>query len=76
MKTKVSVYLDTGVVCEYMVNSPAVGREHASSIIKGGYRSTSKGSDELTWYPPHRIEKVKLSNGGESTRYRDKKRAT
>jgi hypothetical protein len=78
MPTKhiVSVYLDNGVVCEYEVASPDKGREHAAAIIKTGYRSTGNGSTDLEWYPPHRIEKVKVSGAAESTKYRDKKRAT
>lgn len=72
----VSVYLDSGVVCEYKVPSPENGREHAAAIIKTGYRSTSVGGNDLEWYPPHRIEKVKVSGAAESTKYRDKKRAT
>lgn len=73
---KISVYLDTGVVCEYAVSSPEKGREHAAAIIKYGYRSTGKDSGDLEWFPPHRIEKVKVSGAAESTQYRDTKRAT
>jgi len=73
---KVSVYLDTGVVAEYEVATAAKGREHAAAIIKTGYRSTEEGSDDLEWYPPHRIDKVKVSGAGESTAYKDRKRAT
>ena len=76
MKHKVSVYLDTGVVCEYEVETPEKGREHAAAIIKTGYRSVGKGSNDLEWFPPHRIDKVKVSGAGESTGYRDVKRAT
>ena len=74
--SKVSVYLDTGVVREYTVSSPEKGREHAAAIIKTGYRSTPEDSDDLEWFPPHRIEKVKVEGAGESTQYRDKSRAT
>lgn len=75
MTTKISVYLDSGVVCEYEVADPIKGREHAAAIIKTGYRSTSENGD-LEWFPPHRIEKVKVVGGGESTNYTDTKRAT
>lgn len=75
-KSKVSVYLDAGVVCEYEVDSPEKGREHAAAIIKTGYRSTGAGGGDLEWYPPHRIEKVRVSGAAESTQYRDLKRAT
>lgn len=76
MKTKVLVYLDSGVVCEYEVADAIKGREHAAAIIVGGYRSTPVGSNDLEWFPPHRIQKVKVVGGAESTRYRDTKRAT
>lgn len=72
----VEVYLDSGIVCEYKVADPIKGREHAAAIIEGGYRSTTEGSKDLEWYPPHRIVKVKVSGGAESTAYKDKKRAT
>jgi len=74
--TKVSVYLDDGRVFEYEVSNQGRGREHASAIIKTGYRSTPKGSTDLEWYPPHRIFKVKVEGGGGVTRYRDTVRAT
>lgn len=69
------MYLDTGVVYEYSVDSPQKGREHAYEIITGGYRHTPKHSDDLEWFPPHRIKKVKI-NGGESTQYKDTSRST
>lgn len=72
----VSVYLDTGVVREYAVDSPEKGREHAAEIIKTGYRSTPEGSDDLEWFPPHRINKVKVSGAVGGTGYRDRARAT
>lgn len=74
--TRVSVYMDDGRVFEYDVASPDKGREHASKIILTGYRHTPKDSDDLEWYPPHRIDKVKISGGAESTQYRDTVRAT
>ena len=72
----VAVYLDCGVVHEYAVSDPMKGREHADAIIKTGYRHTPESSDDLEWYPPHRIEKVKVIGGGESSKYRDRTRAT
>jgi hypothetical protein len=72
----VSVYLDSGVVFEYDVADPIKGREHAAAIIKTGYRHTAEGSNDLEWYPPHRIDKVKVSGGGETSQYRDRPRAT
>ncbi len=76
MTTMISVYLENGVVREYDVDSPEKGREHAFSIIKNGYRSTPKGTDLLEWWPPHSILKVVVSDGGESTKYKDTARAT
>lgn len=75
MSAKVSVYLDFGVVREYEVDTPEKGREHADAIVKTGYRATAEGSEDLEWYPPHRIVKVKVSGAGESN-YKDKPRAT
>ena len=74
--TTVSVYLDSGVVFEYAVPNAMKGREHAHAIITGGYRHTPDDSNDLEWYPPHRIDKVKVTGGGESTKYRDTMRAT
>mgnify|MGYP001565592096 CR=1 FL=1 len=73
-KTKISVYLDTGVVFDYHVANPMKGREHAAAIIQTGYRS-SQGTD-LEWYPPHRVLKVKVENAVESSQYQDTARAT
>lgn len=72
--TQVSVYLDDGRVFDYEVADPMNGREHASAIIKAGYRH-SQGID-LEWYPPHRILKVKVIGGSESSKYKDTVRAT
>lgn len=72
----ISVYLDNGIVCEYDVDNATSAREHVAAIIKDGYRSTEEGSDDLIWYPPHRILKVKATGAGETTKYRDRKRAT
>ena len=71
----VSVYLDTSVVHSYEVSSPAKGREHASQIIKTGYRHTEEGSSDLEWFPPHKIDKVKVSNANNSN-YQAVTRAT
>ena len=76
MTCRISVYLDTGVVYEYDVDNPIKGREHAAAIIKGGYRHTLEGSSDLEWFPPHRIEKIKVIGGGESSQYADCARAT
>ena len=72
----VSVYLTNSLVFEYEVADPAKGREHAAAIIESGYRHTPKGSDDLEWFPPHSIVKVKVSGGGESTAYKDEWRTT
>jgi hypothetical protein len=75
---KISVYIDTGNVYEYEVVSEASAREHADAIIKTGYRSVQ--TDELTiltWWPPHRIAKVKVAlDGPSATAYTDTPRAT
>jgi hypothetical protein len=75
---KISVYVDTGNVYEYSVGSEAAAREHADAIIKTGYRSVQ--GDELTtitWWPPHRIAKVKIAlDGPSATAYTDTPRAT
>jgi len=72
--TKISVYIDNGCVFEYEVANPIKGREHAAAIVKTGYRHT-EGND-LEWYPPHRIDKIKIEGACESTAYRDRARAT
>ena len=76
IQTKIEVYLSHGVVCTYMVDSPEAAREHAWMIIKNGYRHTPKDSDDLVYWPPHKIEKVKVKGAGESTNYKDTTRAT
>lgn len=68
--TKVSVYLDNGVVYSYGVASPIKAREHADAIIKGGYRHTDNEAGEMVHYPSWRIAKVKCS-GGMHTNYPD-----
>ena len=74
-KTTISVYLMNGVIMEYDVSDPEKGREHAYEIIMSGYRSTPEGSNDLEWWPPHAIKKVKVNGAGESN-YKDRKRAT
>lgn len=60
-KVRVQVYIDTGNVHEYEVASESEGREHAAAIIATGYRSaTVNNPKRLTWFPPHRINKVVL----------------
>lgn len=75
-KITLEVYLNTGIVFEYEVENNRSAREHASKIIKTGFRCTVEGEDDLTWYPPHVIEKVKIKNGAEGTNYKVKYRAT
>jgi hypothetical protein len=75
-KYTISVYLDDGIVFDYDVDSPMKAREHVAAIVKTGYRSTPESSNDLTWYPPHRILKVVARDAGESTKYRDRPRAT
>ena len=72
----ISVYVDTGVVYEYEVPTPEKGREHSHSIVMTGYRHTPQDSDDLEWFPPHRIAKVKVSGAGKTTAYKDTARAT
>ncbi len=74
--TKISVYLDDGRVFNYEVSDAGKGREHASAIIKTGYRHTPLDSHDLEWYPPHRLVKVCVAGGGESSRYHDTTTAT
>ena len=64
----VSVYLEFGVVRSYKVKSPAKAREHASAIIKTGYRYVEDGM--LTHIPPHKIDKV-VAGPGINTNYPD-----
>jgi hypothetical protein len=73
--SKVSVYIGS-LVFDYEVSDPMKGREHAEAIIKTGYRHTDQNSTDMEWFPPHRIDKVKVSGGAESTQYRDTTRAT
>lgn len=72
---KISVYMDFGSVYTYYVH-PDKAREHASAIVQTGYRHTPKGSDDLEWFPPYRILKVAVENGGKDTNYKGDVRAT
>lgn len=76
MMPTIAIYMDDGRVFEYDVASPSKGREHASKIVLTGYRHTPEGSDDCEWYPPHRIDKVKIEGAAESTAYRDRVRPT
>jgi hypothetical protein len=75
---RISVYVDTGNVHEYDVPTEAAAREHADAIIKTGYRSAQTDDPlVLTWWPPHRISKVKIKlDAPSATAYTDKVRAT
>lgn len=68
----ISVYMDDGRVFDYPCAGLAA-REHASEIIKGGYRSAKE--NVLEWFPPHRIRKVKIV-GDIGTAYPDSVRGT
>lgn len=72
MKTKIETYLDDGRVFSYTVSSEDKGREHASAIVVGGYRTVREGV--LEHYPPHRILKVKVTPA--TTKYSDEVRGT
>lgn len=74
MTTKISVYTDDGRVFEYETADPMKAREHAAKIVATGYRHSE--GDDLEWYPPHRIDKVKVAGACEGTKYRDTTRAT
>ena len=75
MKT-ISIYMKDGRVFEYEVADASKGREHAYGIISSGYRHTSIDSQDLEWYTPSSILKVKVIGGAESSQYRDTARAT
>lgn len=58
-KVKISIYVDNGNVFQYEVATEAKAREHAAAIIATGYRSVQGDSpNTLTWFPPHKINKV------------------
>ena len=71
---KVSVYMNDGRVFEYYTKDVPSGREHAATVVARGY-CHPKG-EHLEWYPPHRILKVRVDGGCDSTLYRDTIRAT
>ena len=62
------VYLDDGRIFKYSVNGQDKVREHASAIIKTGYRHNNGAIFEH--YPPHRISKVQCV-GQIDTTYED-----
>lgn len=57
---KVSIYLDDGRIHSYEVADSDKAREHATGIVKGGWRFNPDGEDWFEHYPPHRILKVKV----------------
>ena len=72
---KVSVYLDDGRVYYYHVPTHDKAREHASAIVSGGYRHNC-GKGDFEHYPPHRIWKVKVTDGNIPTQYPDEATGT
>ena len=72
----VVIYMDDGRKFIYSAGDPMKAREHVSLIVTTGYRHTEEGSDDLEWYPPHKINKVRIVGGAESTKYRDRVEAT
>ena len=56
---RLDIYVDDGRIFSYNVSTPEKVREHASSIISGGYRHND--GEIFEHYPPHRILKVKCS---------------
>ena len=71
----ISVYMDDGRVFEYQVTDSAKAREHASAIVRSGYRHND-GAGLFEHYPPHRILKVKASGAPIPTIYPDTVRGT
>lgn len=67
------VYLDDGRVFSYQVSTEEKVREHASAIVKGGYRHND--GEIFEHYPSHRILKVKC-NQPISTNYKDTTQGT
>jgi len=53
---KIYVYLKSGVVDVYFVESVSKAREHAWQIWHGGYRMRIK--DRIEWFGPHWIDKI------------------
>lgn len=70
--------MDNGNVFQYEVTSEAKAREHAAAIIATGYRSVAKDDPtKLTWFPPHKINKVVvLLEQKSTTKYFDEVVAT
>ena len=56
-KKKIVTCLECGNVYSYLVDTEEQAREHAHLITNTGYRSFKEG--QLTFYPVHRIMKVK-----------------
>lgn len=77
----ISVHLDDGVVYEYGVegknqeNASARALEHAAAIASTGYRHND-GEGEFTCYPPHRVQKIKISGGPVPTDHPNRVRGT
>lgn len=67
---QIKIYLDNGIVFEYAVDSAKSAREHSDAIIKGGYRHND-GNGLFEHYPPHRINKIKVTGGVIPTKYVD-----
>jgi len=67
---KLLIYIDNGLVYSYEVTDQAKAREHAAAIIKTGYRHND-GKGDFVHYPPHRIDKVKVTGGAIETMYPD-----
>lgn len=65
---KINVYIDNGNVYSYRVPDEEAVRDHCHEIITSGYRSSH--GQHWTWYPPHRIKKIKLKKPL-STNYSD-----
>jgi hypothetical protein len=74
----IRVYIDNGNVYEYDVGTEAAAREHADTIIRTGYRSVQSDNPKaLTWWPPHRIVKVRVAlDEPSATSYTDRVSAT
>ncbi len=75
MKARISVYIDDGRVFFYDVVHAEKAREHASEILRSGYRHMWK-EGEMEWYPVHRIRKVKIESAGMDSMYYDETRGT
>jgi len=65
---EIQVYLDSGRMFKYEVESPEKAREHHHAIITKGYRHNDGKVFES--FPVHRINKVKTT-GSISTKYPD-----